>query len=69
MFVSILICGWVKARQSAAADPADTAGRLLGWMDDDPFSFCFGIEKDMGSALSTAGLAALVKRVRSRFDA
>ena len=31
MFVSTLICGWVKAkaRQSAAADPADTAGRLL----------------------------------------
>jgi hypothetical protein len=24
MFVSTLICGWVKARQSAAADPADS---------------------------------------------
>ena len=57
MFVSTLICGWVKARQSVAADPADTAGRL-GFMDDDPFSFCFGIEKDMGSTFSTAGLAA-----------
>jgi hypothetical protein len=66
MFVSILISGWVKRRQSVAADPA---GRLLGWMDDDPFSFCFGIEKDLGSALSTAGLAALVKPVRSCFDA
>lgn len=69
MFVSTLICGWVKARQSAAADPAVTAGQLLAWMDDDPFSFCFGLEKDMGSVLSTAGLAALVKQVRSRFDA
>ena len=57
MFVSTLICGWVKARQSAAADRR-IAGRLLGFMDDDPFSFCFGIEKDMGSAFSTAGLAA-----------
>jgi len=27
-------------------------------MDNDPFSFCFGIEKDMGSALSAAVLAA-----------
>jgi hypothetical protein len=38
-------------------------------MDDDPYGFCFGLEKDVAAALDKAGLAALVKHVRERFDA
>jgi hypothetical protein len=68
-FVGDLFCGWTKARQAAGASPGETASRLLGWMDDDPYGFCFGLENDLAAALDRAGLAALVKQVRDRFDA
>jgi hypothetical protein len=69
MFVAALFCGWVNARQARAADPEDTATRLLAWMDDDPFSFWHGLEKDLAEVLDEAGLAALAGQVRVRLDA
>jgi len=60
-FGGSLFCGWVTARQAAAADPADTVARLLAWMDNDQYGFCFGIEKDIASALDDAGRAACVR--------
>ncbi len=69
MFVATLFCGWVKARQAGAADPEDTAAQLLAWMDDDPFSFWHGLEKDLAEVLDEAGLAALARQVRARLDA
>jgi hypothetical protein len=69
MFVAGLFCGWVKARQAVGADPEETAVRLLAWMDDDPYGFCSGLEKDVAEVLDTAGLAALARQVRARFDA
>ena len=38
-FVGDLFQGWVEARQAAGADPNETAGRLLAWMDDDPYGY------------------------------
>ena len=67
MFVEELFCGWVKARQAAGAAPEETAARLLGWMDDDPYGFCYGLETKVASVLDKAGLAALVAQVRERF--
>jgi hypothetical protein len=64
-----LICGWIEARQAARADPDETAARLLAWMDDDPYGFCYHLEKDASHALDEAGLAALEKQIRARFDA
>jgi hypothetical protein len=46
-----------------------SAARLLAWMDDDPYGFCLGLEKDVAGVLSKAGLAALARQVRARFDA
>jgi hypothetical protein len=69
MFVADLFCGWVKARQPVGADPKETAAWLLAWMDDDPYGFCSGLEKDVAGVLSKAGLAALARQVRARFDA
>lgn len=69
MFVGGLFCGWTRARQAAGASPEETAGCLLGWMADDPYGFCFGLESDLAAVLDGAGLAALVKQVRERFDA
>lgn len=51
-FVDELFCGWIKARQAAGADPDETATRLLAWMDDDPYGFCYQLEKDAAKVLS-----------------
>jgi len=68
-FVGELFCGWVKARQAAGASPDDTASRLLGWIDEDPYGFCFGLERDLAAVLDKAGLTTLVQQVRARFHA
>ncbi len=41
---------------------------MLAWIDDDPYGFCYRLEKDAAKVLDKAGLAALVKQVRARFD-
>ncbi|MBI1898477.1 MAG: hypothetical protein HYS04_18375 [Acidobacteria bacterium] len=66
-FAQELVCGWIKARQASDADPDKTASTLLAWMDDDPYAFCYEIEKDAAAAFDKAGLAAFEKRIRARF--
>ena len=68
-FARDVICGWIKARQASGADPDKTASTLLGWMDDDPYAFCYEIEKDAVAAFNKAGLAAFEKQIRARFEA
>ena len=67
--VGELFCGWIKARQAARADSDETATRLLAWMGDDPYGFCYQLEKDAAKVFNKAGLAAFEKQVRARFDA
>ena len=69
MFVKDLICLWIKARQADGADPDETAATLLAWMDDDPYAFCYEIEKDTFAAFDQAGRTAFEEQVRARFDA
>jgi hypothetical protein len=38
-------------------------------MDDDPFAFWHGLEKDLADVLDEAGLAALARQVQTRLDA
>jgi hypothetical protein len=54
-FLAELYRGWIKARQAAGADPAETATRLLRWMEDDPYGFCYQLEKDAAKVLNKAG--------------
>ena len=68
-FAQDLICRWIKSRQAASADSRATASTLLAWMDNDPYAFCYQIEKDAAAAFDKAGLAAFEKQVRERFDA
>jgi len=68
-FVGELYCGWIKARQAAGADPDETAARLLVRMEDDPYGFCYDLEKEAPKAFNKAGVTAFVKQVRKRFDA
>ncbi|MBI4763424.1 MAG: hypothetical protein HY787_02305 [Deltaproteobacteria bacterium] len=67
-FVETLFLGWIKARQAAGVDPNETASRLLAWMDEDPYGFCYRIEANVSKALHKAGLAAFERLVRARFD-
>ena len=67
-FVQDLICLWIKARQGSGADADKTASTLLAWMDDDPYAFCYQIEKDAAAAFNKVGLAAFEKQVRARFE-
>jgi hypothetical protein len=68
-FAQDLICRWIKSRQATGADPHRTASILLGWMDDDPYAFCYQIEKNAASAFDKAGLAAFEEQIRQRFGA
>lgn len=68
-FVQDLICFWIKARQASGAGADDTASRLLSRMDDDPYAFCYQIEKAAAAAFDKAGLAAFEKQIRARFEA
>ena len=67
-FVDELYCGWIKARQAGRADPEETASRLLTWMDQDDYGFCYRLEMDAVKVFNKANLAAFVKLVRARFD-
>jgi tetratricopeptide (TPR) repeat protein len=69
MFVESLVCGWVKARQAGGADADDTAGRLLAWMDNDPYGFCYHLERPLVKVVNKQGLAAFERRIRERFEA
>ena len=64
-----LFCGWIKARQAGGSDPADTAARLLAWMDDDPYCFCCHLDQAAVRVFDKAGLLAFERLVRARFGA
>ena len=68
-FVGELSCGWIEARQANRADPDETAGRLLNWMDKDDYGFFHQLEKEAAKVFDSSTLAAFTSLVRSRFDA
>jgi len=63
-FVDGLYCGWLKARQAEGAAPAETAARLLEWMDEDEYGFCCRLEKDLVKVFDKANLAARLWRAQ-----
>jgi len=68
-FVEELFCDWIRARQGAKADPAETARVLLSWMEDDDYGYCHGLEKEAVKALDRTGLAAFEQAVQERAGA
>ncbi len=68
MFVKRLFCGWIEARQAAGADAGETAGTLLGWMDNDDYGFCCKLEREAVKLLTKKGLSSFASQVRTRFD-
>ena len=69
MFISKLLAGWAAARRAAAADPDETARRLVAWMADDPYGYFSRLPEDVAPELDEAGLLALESHVRERLDA
>jgi hypothetical protein len=63
-FVEELFCDWIRARQAAKADPAETARMLLSWMENDDYGYCHGLEKEAVKVLDRAGLKAMEQTVR-----
>ena len=65
-FVEELFCDWIRARQAAKADPAETARMLLSWMESDDYGYCHGLEKEAVKVLDRAGLKAFEQAVREK---
>jgi tetratricopeptide (TPR) repeat protein len=67
-FVGGLLCGWIQARQAAAADADKTAETLLSWMENDDYGFCNDLKSEAAKVLDRAGLASFERAVRVRFE-
>jgi hypothetical protein len=68
MLVEDLFRGWINARQTANDDPDETAKSLLSWMEDDPYGFCYDLDRVVVKVINKKGLEAFVCRVRSKFE-
>ncbi|MBU4318045.1 MAG: hypothetical protein KKF30_12340 [Proteobacteria bacterium] len=68
ILVEDLVRGWIKARQEASDDPAETAKTLLTWMEDDPYGFFHDLDREAVKVLDKKGLEAFVRRMRSKFE-
>jgi hypothetical protein len=68
LLIDDLFHGWIKARQAAGADPDETADSLLSWMEDDPYGFCYDLDREAAKVLDKRGLEAFARRIRSKFE-
>lgn len=68
MVVEDLFCGWLKARQAAGEDREETARLLLAWMQDDPYGFCYHLDREAAKVLDKKGLDAFARQVREKFE-
>jgi tetratricopeptide (TPR) repeat protein len=68
MLVEDLFLAWIKSRQTANHDPDETAKFLLSWMEDDPFGFCFNLDRQVVKVLDKKGLEAFVGQIRAKFE-
>lgn len=69
MFFRELFCSWIKARQRAGRDPAETVREIVAWVDHDDYGFCYDIEGEIASALDKEGRRVFKKHLEERFDA
>ena len=63
-----LCCRWVRARQAAGSSADETVGTLLRWKERDRYGYTHEIEGKIVEVLNKAGLAALAREAKVRFD-
>ncbi len=68
MLVEELFRDWIKARQGAKYDPDETAKLLLSWMEDDPYGFCYDLDREATKVLDKKELDAFIQQIRSKFE-
>jgi len=68
MFVDSLFQGWIRARQAAGADPAETAERLARWKEHDDYGFAHALEREAVEVLDAEGLSAFEAAMRRRLE-
>jgi hypothetical protein len=68
MFFKDLFCGWIKARQAAGRDLAETIHDIMAWMDRDDYGFCFDIDGDVALALDREGSRLFTKHLEDRLE-
>ncbi|MFH1829899.1 MAG: DUF6880 family protein [Pseudomonadota bacterium] len=65
-FAEELFCSWIRARQAMKADPADTIKRLLTWIKNDDYGFCYKLEEEAAKVLNKNGLEAFRAIIEDR---
>jgi len=68
MFFEDLFCAWIKARQKAKYDPAETVQNIHKWMDNDDYGFCYEIERNVVKVLDKKTVQLFEAAINSRFE-
>ncbi|MBI5526553.1 MAG: hypothetical protein HY897_09470 [Deltaproteobacteria bacterium] len=68
MFVEDLFESWIKAREAAGTDPAETIKLLLGWVEKDQYGFASDLEKEAVAVFSRTGLAVYEATIRGLYE-
>lgn len=68
MFVQQLFANWVRARQAAGHDPADTVRCLIARIDDDPYGFCLHLEPHVAKVMDAQHLETFTRLARERLQ-
>ena len=63
-----LFCGWIRACQATGANRDELAKSLLAWIDDDPYGYCFHLDREAVEVLDKDGLEALGRLVRVKYE-
>jgi hypothetical protein len=63
-----LCCLWVRARQADGSSADVTVGTLLRWKERDGCGYTYELEGKLVEVLDKAGLSALAREAKVRFD-
>ncbi|MGD0487823.1 MAG: DUF6880 family protein [Syntrophorhabdales bacterium] len=66
--VQCLFCSWIEACQAAGMDRDELARSLLAWMEDDPYGYCYRLEREVVKVFDCEGLEAFGCLVNDRYQ-
>lgn len=68
MFVQQLFVDWIRARQAAGRDAADTVRCLIAHIDDHPYGFCLHLEPHVAKVMDAQHLETFARLARERLQ-